>query len=95
MPRCHGYEGRRTIPSDNLDEKSQLYCRAASPARRRRSSDVRAEPAQLLDPKSATQLLRQGDDLAGDRVAHCHGPMSGKCWSVPYASFVAVTSHAR
>jgi hypothetical protein len=27
--------------------------RRSRPARRRRSSDVRAEPAQLLDPKSA------------------------------------------
>ena len=47
--------------------------------RPRRSLGVRAEPSQLLDPKSATtQVLRQGDDRVRDGVAHRVGTMSSE-----------------
>src|SRR5215208_3290332 len=49
----------------------------------------------LIPGQRPSQLLRQGDDRAGDGVANRLGPMSGECGSVLDASLLAVTCHAR
>src|SRR3954469_3243587 len=51
--------------------------------------------SSLVPSQRLAQFLRQGDDRAGNGVAHRLGTVSGECGSVFHTSFMAVTGSTR